>query len=504
MLASVWACAFVPDAAQAESVPPTATTRIIGGQASNVSEFPWTAALIRKGAPGLPDTAICGATVIAPSWVVTAAHCVVDYLDAYPDTYPGPAGEDYVGPEALDVLTGVTQLSRADSGQRLAVAAVYPHASYTGPYNDYDFALLRLAKPTRATPIAIVGTSTADKSMEAAGRSATAVGWGYDGDSYPDSLRSVELSVLRDATCEALYPAGRVVDGEPTEYRSQSMLCAGDLAGGHDACQGDSGGPLAGRSSDGKWKLLGVISWGDGCAQANRPGVYSRVSAASGWIERTRRFGPFDTDATSFIVRQFVDFNNRWPTPSELSSWQSRLTGSTPASSLTAQLAASTTWQDNAGSVTRLYRAAFLRAPETGGLGYWVGVRWGGRTLPAIAETFASSPEFINRYGDLDDAGFVDRIYQNVLGRPPDDAGARYWQARLAGSADRGDVLSLFADSSEYRRTTATEVRETTIWFGMLRQAPTAGELTANSNTAATDLIDSLRLSYRYSARFER
>ena len=105
-----------------------------------------------------------------------------------------------------------------------------------------------------------------------------------------------------------------------------------------------------------------------------------------------------------------------------------------------------------AGQVWRLYGAAFGRGAETTGLSNWVAMLDAGAlSLAGAANGFTGSAEFAQRYGQLDDAGFVTRLYANVLGRGPDAAGMDGWMARLAGGASRGEVLVGFSESAEYR-----------------------------------------------------
>lgn len=113
-------------------------------------------------------------------------------------------------------------------------------------------------------------------------------------------------------------------------------------------------------------------------------------------------------------------------------------------------------------SVGRLYFAAFLRAPEPGGLLYWSEQVQAGVSLVTVAEQFAGSAELQARYGSLDDAGFVDRLYRNVLGRPAEEDGQQYWTSKLqAGELTRGGVLHHFAQSPEHRDRRATRVTVT-------------------------------------------
>ena len=91
------------------------------------------------------------------------------------------------------------------------------------------------------------------------------------------------------------------------------------------------------------------------------------------------------------------------------------------------------------GQATRLYSAYFLRDPDRAGLRFWIGRLDGGQSLGAVSQFFSQSPEFDERYGDLDDGEFVDLVYQNVLGRLPDATGRAFWVSQLdSGAYDRG------------------------------------------------------------------
>ncbi len=109
----------------------------------------------------------------------------------------------------------------------------------------------------------------------------------------------------------------------------------------------------------------------------------------------------------------------------------------------------------NAENVSRLYLAAFGRAPDVAGLRAWANVIDSSFVpLSVVATSFAASPEFIGDYGTLSNAGFVDRLYQNVLGRPGDTGGTQAWTGALSAGTSRGSVLLGFAESAENRANT--------------------------------------------------
>ena len=112
--------------------------------------------------------------------------------------------------------------------------------------------------------------------------------------------------------------------------------------------------------------------------------------------------------------------------------------------------------QQRTDSIRRLYLAYFLRQPDASGLAYWFGVSKAGKRLPWISSAFAGSSEFINRYGALDSGGFVDLIYENVLGRAADASGRAYWVNVLDSGTTRGAVMIGFSESSEFVRKTGT------------------------------------------------
>ncbi|MFF4188681.1 S1 family peptidase [Streptomyces sp. NPDC001691] len=248
-------------AVTALGAPPSATADevVIGGQQVGISDSPWVVALSsRDRFGGTRAGQFCGGAVVSPTKVLTAAHCLrSDVL-----------GVDVSRVRDLKVIAGRTEL-RSNAGQEIAVSATWINPGYDAGTNAGDLAVLTLASPLPAS--AVIAPAPAGDPGYQAGTRATVYGWGdtTGGGNYPTALRSAPVQVLQDGVCERAYPANS--DGT---YLRSTMLCAGDPAGGHDACQGDSGGPLVAQG-----RLIGLVSWGNGCGQAENPGVYTRMSA---------------------------------------------------------------------------------------------------------------------------------------------------------------------------------------------------------------------------------
>jgi secreted trypsin-like serine protease len=265
----------------------SAAPRIVGGNAASVSTYPWQAAVVDSTAQSPSKNAhqrqFCGGSLLTSRIVVTAAHCVAD---TDPDcsatcaiSDPGGDGTAKLDPNDVDVILGRSTLTDTTHGAEYAVMAVVPRSNYDGNYRGhdvprYDVAYLVLASASAQTPIRIAGTDEGD--LWDAGSAVEISGWGSTSESGPtvDTLRSATVGVIPDSTCSSALVYGN-------DFDPATMLCAGYTSGGVDTCYGDSGGPLEAALQSGGYRLIGITGWGDGCARANAPGVYTRVAGST-------------------------------------------------------------------------------------------------------------------------------------------------------------------------------------------------------------------------------
>jgi len=236
---------------------------IVGGvPVQDIKEVPWQVALL-QGASTVPRQ-FCGGSIIAPGWVLTAAHCV-----------------ENLTPPDVDVLAGT--VFKGTGGVRVDAAALFVHPKWgqTSVELDFDAALIKLKESlTVGAPIALASSTT----VIPEGFGVRVSGWGATSEGGPSSpqLLRVDVPVVTNEVCNA--PAS--YDGAI----SDSMICLGKAEGGQDSCQGDSGGPAAMIGSENV--LVGVVSWGWGCARPDLYGVYTRVSTVKDWVDATVAANP--------------------------------------------------------------------------------------------------------------------------------------------------------------------------------------------------------------------
>jgi secreted trypsin-like serine protease len=267
---------------------------ISGGEAvTDDGAWPWQVRLFDSHDP---QSGFCGGSLISNQWVLTAAHCVVEF-----------------GKTAQSVVVGYgsvyqSKLTMVDSDKVIA------NPQY-GTDQKGDLALIKLKEPLKnVTTIGLADAET-DKAVTAAAAKLTVTGWGALWDfqgfeaamytrsglrmvsphkllsrnelSSPDQLRQVTIGVIPNDECKASY----VAFGEATNATltiTPNEICAGSPEGAKDSCYGDSGGPLVASLGDGKgYVQVGIVSWGVQCGNPALPGVYSRISQFSKWISDT-------------------------------------------------------------------------------------------------------------------------------------------------------------------------------------------------------------------------
>jgi len=243
-----------------------ASARIINGTQAGSDSWPFMTALVYKNVNAY-DGQFCGGSYIGSKYILTAAHCVTSTL-----------------PEEFDVVIGQSNLSgKGVESSRYSVNHVYVpdfYSSYSFP--TADLAILELTDEPSAVPI-----ETADKFLRnnlAAGEVLTVMGWG-DQDpkrgmvTTSSNLFQVDVPLVDQDVCSSAMS---------DEYQSirDGEFCAGYKSGGKDSCQGDSGGPIIVKNGS-QYEQLGIVSWGDGCAEPNVYGVYTNLSHFTDWIADT-------------------------------------------------------------------------------------------------------------------------------------------------------------------------------------------------------------------------
>jgi hypothetical protein len=178
------------------------------------------------------------------------------------------------------------------------------------------------------------------------------------------------------------------------------------------------------------------------------------------------------------VTEIFTWMTAKAPTAAEKASWLSQLNGGTklPAD-LVIALRGATDATTNVDPTVRLYSAYLTRIPDAGGLNFWLGRRRAGWTLSKISNNFASSTEFVRRYGSMTNRQFVENIYANVLQRPGDPAGITYWTKKLdARTASRGQVMINFSESNEYKNKQVNNTSAAVIFIHLRGKTPTTVE----------------------------
>lgn len=220
---------------------------IVGGTTTTAATHPYVMQITDSS-----QTHFCGGTLVSPTKVVTAAHCLVGETTS-----------------SIRVVGGRT-FRNGTNGTVSRVTKIWSHPNYAAVTTGDDVAVLTLAT---AMPYATASYVTSSQTgVYAAGATARVTGWGTtsSNSSFSNQLRTVTVPTVSDSSCTSSYGS---------LYIKSDMVCAGLPAGGVDSCQGDSGGPLMIGGV-----LAGIVSWGEGCAVAGRPGLYTRLTSYSSLV----------------------------------------------------------------------------------------------------------------------------------------------------------------------------------------------------------------------------
>ncbi|MEU9706292.1 serine protease [Streptomyces sp. NPDC047981] len=229
---------------QPSTTASAAPAPVVGGTRAAQGEFPWMVRLSMG----------CGGSMLTPQIVLTAAHCV------------SGSGNN----TSITATVGVVDL-QSSAAIKVRSTKVLQAPGYNG--TGKDWALIKLASPITSVPTLKIAETTAYNNG-----TFTVAGWGAarEGGAQQRYLLKATVPFVSDADCQRSY-GGDLVPGEE--------ICAGFPQGGVDTCQGDSGGPMFRRDNAGAWIQVGIVSWGQGCARPNYPGVYTEVSTFAAQIK---------------------------------------------------------------------------------------------------------------------------------------------------------------------------------------------------------------------------
>lgn len=278
---------------------------ITGGEKVNKGNFPWQVRVLDSGDD---RSGFCGGSIIAPKWILTAAHCLEDYFSEGGDV------EDFDGPTASEDVEEESPLPQVHIGFGSNILAelgtIEAEQMWMHPHYDLgggpDVALIKLKN---SLPNGLVIPINRENSEFVNGTDVWVTGWGAQMDSdfdptvlllynmangkqirnaldgsnisVPDELRSAQMKIVDHAKCVETYnefnDARMVVD--------EGEICVGVPGSGKDSCYGDSGGPLVVKNEDLSFTQIGIVSWGYQCGHPFFPGVYASTAAYADWID---------------------------------------------------------------------------------------------------------------------------------------------------------------------------------------------------------------------------
>ena len=263
------------------------TEMIVGGHPVDPGKYPWQ---VRIYSTMDDKVGFCGGSIIAPQWVLTAAHCLLD---------------------TPKVVVGYGSIDRTET-TKIESEKVIVHPDYIKG-EKADLGLIKLKQPIPDAPAIGIADADIDKGVDVPGARVTVTGWGaiWDFQAFqnavdvmagrrsvssrklldqnelnaPRKLHEVEIEVIDTGECKSIYKSLQV----PAFTVGDTEICATEPTGGKDSCFGDSGGPLVAPESNVArgYVQLGIVSWGPQCGNPLYPGVYTRVSSFTDWINNT-------------------------------------------------------------------------------------------------------------------------------------------------------------------------------------------------------------------------
>jgi len=253
------------------------TSRVVGGEEAVPYSSPWMASMRVNGRH------ICGGSILTKDWIITAAHCSVESHSSSKRSFLRhffnlkTRGDSWHVRDHTKITIVAGEFDRSvqeGPEQERSVAEIIVHSDYNSQTHDKDLALLRLETPLdfseEISPVCLPDADVLPTDT------CKATGWGETQDRTETNniLREASLPILDQNLC---------MEDIGSALITENMLCAGYQEGGIDTCQGDSGGPLVCQRS-GCWVLAGLTSFGNGCAEPQNPGVYTRVANFQDWI----------------------------------------------------------------------------------------------------------------------------------------------------------------------------------------------------------------------------
>lgn len=244
-----------------------AAGRVIGGTDASAGEWPWQAKLETR-----KDGFICGGSLIAPTWVMTAAHCI---SETDPSMYTVTLGD-------------LNREKPEDTEQKFSARRVVPHPEYNSPVPvNNDIALIELTRPVVRTSFVNTVCLPSESEVVSTGTKCFVSGWGQM--NHPGAaainLQQAGTPVVSNRVCQAKSSKSGI---DPQMAITSAMLCAGDAGKTViSPCFGDSGGPFVCQDYVGRWVQQGIVSWGSAnCSSKTHFSVFTRVSVFRNWIDQ--------------------------------------------------------------------------------------------------------------------------------------------------------------------------------------------------------------------------